>query len=320
MSPFGPEIVTPINRRLPQRQTRRGCGGATGLGTVGGFLFGAAFVGAGMWMLLAGLKVIPIDARKLHVPFWVLALLGAVFLLPGLWVWAATLKARLDAQRRDRRALAHGEDARAQTDYPWDTSRWEIDRWASSRRLGFGAVFMTVFMTAVGYIVYFERGTPGVVKVFAGIFVLAAVWCWLLLFREIWRAWKFGVTAVAYERFPMKLGEIARLRWIPPRRLLMVDSGQVTLRCVREWTEIVGSGKNRSVKICHESAWESVREVDAGTPIRPTDDIEVSFALPADQPGTCLSAAQTVTFWELEIRLAVPGLDFCESYLVPVYA
>jgi hypothetical protein len=40
---------------------------------------------------------------------------------------------------------------------------------------------------------------------------------------------------------------------------------------------------------------------------------------PSDAQPTHLSTAKP-TFWELEVKLDLPGLDFNETYLVPVYA
>lgn len=318
MSPFGPEQISKQTRRLPQRQVRRGGGGATGLGVSGGLLFGGVFVAVGTCITLAGLKIIPIDARKLHVPFPIFAMVGLVFLLPGLWVWFATFKSWLAERRRQQRFGLVEQDP-ALLDHPWDTRLWRTNRWAAARRAGFGAGFMTLFFTTVGGIVYTGRDVPMPLKIMVGVFVLITVWCVIVFLRELLRAFKYGSSAVGYDHFPLVLGETVNLRWTPPPRMLPVSSGQATLRCVREWTEVVGSGKNRTTKICHESTWESTRQVEAGTIFRPTDDIEISFTLPADQPGTCLSAAKITTFWELEIKLAVPGLDFTEGYLVPVY-
>lgn len=47
--------------------------------------------------------------------------------------------------------------------------------------------------------------------------------------------------------------------------------------------------------------------------------MELRCDLPDDALTTQLSADKPV-FWELEARLSLPGLDFVETYLVPVYA
>ncbi len=46
--------------------------------------------------------------------------------------------------------------------------------------------------------------------------------------------------------------------------------------------------------------------------------MELCCDLPDDAVTTQLTANQPV-FWELEVKLALPGLDFKETYLIPVY-
>jgi len=47
--------------------------------------------------------------------------------------------------------------------------------------------------------------------------------------------------------------------------------------------------------------------------------LELRSEPPAEAPSTRLSARKPV-FWELEVHLDLPGLDFNEICLVPVYA
>ena len=53
------------------------------------------------------------------------------------------------------------------------------------------------------------------------------------------------------------------------------------------------------------------------------EEIELRFELPADARSTQLNpgnSAERAVFWELEAKLDLPGLDFEETYLVPIYA
>jgi len=53
------------------------------------------------------------------------------------------------------------------------------------------------------------------------------------------------------------------------------------------------------------------------------EEIELRFDLPADARSTQLNpgdSAERAVFWELEAKLDLPGLDFEETYLVPIYA
>jgi hypothetical protein len=46
--------------------------------------------------------------------------------------------------------------------------------------------------------------------------------------------------------------------------------------------------------------------------------VELRYDLPADARPTQLSGDKPL-YWELEVKLDLPGLDFNETYLVPVY-
>jgi hypothetical protein len=48
------------------------------------------------------------------------------------------------------------------------------------------------------------------------------------------------------------------------------------------------------------------------------DAVELAYDLPPGAPATRLGAHRPV-FWELEVNLDVPGLDFKQNYLVPIY-
>lgn len=318
MSSFGPEAISTQTKRLHNRMVQRGGAAVPGMSASGGIFFGGVFLIVGTLIALAGLKVIPIDPKGLHVPYGVLATVGLVFALPGLMILGQAARNAFAARRRERLQGFQAAEP-AILDYPWNRDRWTPDRWAAVRRAGFAAGFLTIFMAVTGYIVFFESGAPFIMKLGMGVFMLVAAWCWVMFFRAVGHALKYGESWIGYRTFPMRPGTTLTLAWQPPARLLAVSAGGFTLRCVREWTETKRHGSRRRIEVVHEEVWSSSREVSPGTLFRPAEQTEVTFTLSADLPGTCLSAAQTATYWELEIQLDVPGLDFKETYLVPIY-
>jgi hypothetical protein len=50
----------------------------------------------------------------------------------------------------------------------------------------------------------------------------------------------------------------------------------------------------------------------------PGEDTALTFDLPPDAPPTSL-AGETPVFWELVVAMDLPGLDFAETCLVPIY-
>jgi hypothetical protein len=79
-----------------------------------------------------------------------------------------------------------------------------------------------------------------------------------------------------------------------------------------------GSGKNQSAVLVHEEIWSAkwIIEQPRNFPLK--DAMELHYELPADALPTRLSADKPL-FWQLEVKLGLPGLDFNETYLVPVY-
>jgi hypothetical protein len=79
-----------------------------------------------------------------------------------------------------------------------------------------------------------------------------------------------------------------------------------------------GSGKNRSVILVHEEVWSAKWLLEQPRNFQLKDKVELRYELPATAQPTNLSAGKPV-FWELQVQLDLPGLDFNETYLVPVY-
>jgi hypothetical protein len=92
----------------------------------------------------------------------------------------------------------------------------------------------------------------------------------------------------------------------------------VTFRCVEEFYEQQGSGKDRSSRMVHEEICAETQSFDRPQSFAPGRAVEFRFEPPPGALPSRLSADRPV-FWELEVKLSMPGLDFEEWYLVPVY-
>jgi len=56
---------------------------------------------------------------------------------------------------------------------------------------------------------------------------------------------------------------------------------------------------------------------EGGVPVN-SSVVEADFLIPAEAMPTRIDAERPL-FWELELELATPGVDYCQRYLVPVY-
>jgi hypothetical protein len=68
----------------------------------------------------------------------------------------------------------------------------------------------------------------------------------------------------------------------------------------------------------HEEIWSAKWLLDHPRKLPVKEAVELVYGLPPGALPTRLSADRPV-FWELEVNLEVPGLDFRQTYLVPIY-
>ncbi len=141
---------------------------------------------------------------------------------------------------------------------------------------------------------------------------------------------KFGGSFLRYRAFPFFLGERLSATLEGIDRLKGFTRLTLTLRCARE--TVVGSGKQRRVE--REVLYEEPKEVSPDEVLFGTGDAAGVFQLVRRvDPG----AALPITFelpeadlgshlydfpkrkWELAVEAEVPGVDYRETFLVPVY-
>lgn len=132
------------------------------------------------------------------------------------------------------------------------------------------------------------------------------------------RALKFGGSRIEFARFPFRRSQPVVLRWRIPRGMTRANAGTFTLRCIQEAYEQRGSSSNRGRYLVHEQVWCAVWWLAQSQELTPGKNEELNFELPAEVPATNLSSP-TPVFWELAVDLDLAGLDFKETYLVPVY-
>jgi hypothetical protein len=70
--------------------------------------------------------------------------------------------------------------------------------------------------------------------------------------------------------------------------------------------------------VVHEEIWSAKGIIEQPRNFPLHDAVELRYELPSEALSTRLSADKPL-FWELEVKLKLPGLDFSETYLVPIY-
>lgn len=287
-----------------------------GMSTAGGFVFGGVFVAVGSLIMLVGAKIIPVESGSVHAPYSVLMIAGSVFALAGLMVSGMAIK-QFAANKRHREMAGRYGNEPALADYPWDVRGFGAPRWKRAINCILGAGVFTLFLSMFNWWAFFAKG-PWLVKAVVVIFDLILLAIWYQAVVYVGRAVKFGGSCIEFAHFPYSRTQPIVVRWQRASGIERINQGTFTLRCVEEWLEQRGSGKNRSIQVIHEERWSGTWRVDRPQTFEFGQWIELKFDLPPNPAPTRLSAERPL-FWEFEVHLDLPGLDFNETYLVPIY-
>lgn len=311
------ESVVEENRlRLPNRSERVAT--TTGLGRVGGFLFGLVFVAIGAFIVLIGLRVIPADPSSVNAPYWVVTLCGVIFATFGAIIWGMVRQERRLIQRRRTLAERHPYST-VFADYPWNPMGVAKSPWGPAWKAFGIALFLAVFLAPFNWWAWGSEDGVLMVKIIVILFDLILLLTVFELVRRILIGLKYGRSRLEYATFPALTGSRVDLRWFPPAGLENATKIVFVLRCVEEWIEASGSGDNRTTQLIHEQLWAATRATEGPVNCRPDYPIDLSFDLSATAPGSNLAGELKITFWELDVSAEAPGVDFQERYLVPVY-
>jgi hypothetical protein len=307
-------VAATRRRRLTGMIVQRGS--KTGFSVAGAFVFGALFVGVGSMIVLVGQRILPVDPSGVHAPWWVITVAGLAFAGGGLAVWGMALRQQR-AERHRREAMRRYAGSVAHADHPWNPRGTRSGQWRRAGGAVLGAAFMTVFLSMFNWWA-FGAGGPVPVKIVVVVFDLILVLVWWQAVLRVGRAIKFGSSQVVFNRFPYLLSEPVAIRWIPPRGVGPATKGEFTLRCVEEFYEERGSGKNRSKSLVHEEVCAETQSFDRAETFAPGRPVEFRYSIPEGSPPTRLDADRPI-FWEFEVKLRMPGFDFEEKYMIPIY-
>lgn len=300
-------------KRLSGQLTARGT--QSGLPVWGLLLFGLPFAVMGGVVMLAGLKVLPVNPKSVHAPFWILTAFGSLFVVAGLFLWSKALQ-QYRANRRPANITGDDNAAVAMRDYLWNPRGSQPSRFGNAFKTGISAIFFTLFLSAFNWWAFGKHG-PLLLVVIVAIFDAILAFIWAQFFLILSRAIRFSSSRIEFTQFPYSPGQPIVIRW-QADGISQPSQGSFTLRCVQEWWEVSGTGKNRSRRLVQESAWSGAWKVGSQDQLAAGKHYEFKFQPPADAPSTSLGSNK-VFFWEFAVELEMSGPDFVESYLVPVY-
>jgi len=300
-------------RRLSGMIEQRGA--QTGMSTFAMFFFGTPFVGVGAFVALFELKIISVRSST-QAPAFVLIAFGLVFGLAGLLIWIMAWRQYQSNRRRVQAGERHVSEP-ALADYPWDPHGFRSSCWVKVTKAAVGAGFLTLFLSIFNWWAWIVPG-PWMVKIIVSLFDLLLAYVYWQTLLTFSRAARFGSSRIEFVRFPCRVTDPVEVRWLTPPGINRANKGSFTLRCVKEFYETTGTGENRTRNVVHEEQWNGTWSFGKPENFPRGKSIELKFEPAVNLPATCLSGPGTV-FWEFEVNLSLPGPDFKETYLVPVY-
>ncbi|PLX95427.1 MAG: hypothetical protein C0621_03670 [Desulfuromonas sp.] len=314
-----PIPVTAHHLRLPRRTEQIGTAVASGRGHLFFFLFGLPFVAIGSYLTLIGTRNLPVDPHSVHAPYWVLTACGLSFAAGGIMVWGMLLRS-WRRQRRSRELADADPATRVYLDYPWERRGVRKSPWPPVFKALGGVVFLAIFLSIFNWWAWLSPSRVLFIQILVSIFDLFLLWALFDLLRKTFTALKYGPSELLYGSFPAWCGKTLDLRWRPPSGMTRIRSIELTLRCIEEWSETRGTGKNRHKELIHLQLWTARHTATRDNTRLSNGELALAFVIPEKAPGTRITSDEHSFYWELEVKADVAGLDFAERYLVPIYA
>lgn len=280
-------------------------------------LFSLPFLVAGATIILVALRIVHVDASKIHAPMWVLGLAGGAFLLAGLSLFVHSVASLRRVGRLNAQAVTRPNE-RWFADYEWNPegieSRDGGSIWAHT--LGF-AVMVT--MISVMNWVAFKDGGSGLFQFVAGFFDLVFAVVIGSLVHKAFMQLTYGSPTLEFGDFPVQPGQPLRVRITSNRDLGEAESLTARFRFIEERYETRRTGQQRTqVVVCYErySDAQELHGSDARKLVM--GGLELEFLVPANAETSELRG-RPARYWDLELHAEIPGPDFKHRFLIPVY-
>lgn len=270
-------------------------------------LFAIPFIGAGCYQLAIGMGWI--QDVEVHVPRWVIGVVGVIFVLAGSAVFSRGLsRHRHERQLRENRRRFPEEPW--MHDYLWDRKGHRVRSLRLVAASWAFVVFMVMFLGVFHVVLFGEPHLLGWLVI--GLFDLILIRMIHASIKGTLRWIRFGDSEIRYQAFPFFVGDQVDLVWAPLCDLGDVSRVIFTLRCI----EITKQEDEKRVLF---QLWADRVVMEASGRWTPGREVPVSFDLPSDVPTTWINRDRP-TRWELEAKVERQGLTFEQVYDVPVYS
>lgn len=277
-------------------------------------LFGVPFALAGLFFAALAFRTTTGESKP---GVWIALLFGAVFVMIGGGLIAAAGQGYKESRRQ----------VKIRSEHPTEPWLWRED-WAVGRTDGTnpssttGIWVFAIFWDLISFSIAIAMlpqlsGALDPRLIFILGFPLIGVIVTGIAIRGTLRIRRYGRTSFWFSKLPISLGG-GLTGDIHLRLPVAVDHGvDLSLACIRRIT--TGSGKNRSTS--DNILWQAERNVSAAAVMRTDTEsrIPVDFELPSHGFETNSDNPNDRILWLLRAEADVPGVDYKDSYEIPVF-
>lgn len=282
-------------------------------------LFSLPFMGAGVFIFLLAIGIIPAKPSDFHASRGSIAAIGCFFFLAGFSFLVHGLLSLRQRVRIKGLQSKYGGDI-WYADYHWDPRGVKGDSLSKVISMFFSGLGITLVTLLFTWLAFVEIKLL-FFKIVIGIFDFFLLLLWGNWIYLVGRFLKYGISSLEFHQFPYFLGEKVDVTLKATKKIKGLKEMTAILRCIEERYETRGSGENaKSVVVSYQIYADRLALNDVKQYEFMTLSLPISFNLPEGQEYETALRNRPAKYWELEIKAQTPGIDYKTSFLLPVYA
>ena len=202
---------------------------------------------------------------------------------------------------------------------PWLAKKWSAGRLADENRFA-GCIVSGVALVwnAIAWTITLPvllNPNEGAGRFFVLLFPLIGIVLAAVAVHQVLRRRRYGSPVFELATLPGVVGRALAGQVLIQRGLDPESDFALLLKCSR--TIVTGSGKQRRTR--ETVLWESKQQLPGALASGGGLRVPVAFAIPPEAEPTDERNSRDMVRWFLEIRSAVPGVDFTAKFELPVF-
>jgi len=197
----------------------------------------------------------------------------------------------------------------------WVSGRIEDEGRGSGLALLIFALLWNGISWTITLAIWGEGGEHGPAHYFILLFPVIGLLALVSAIYALVRRGRYGVPVFELVTLPAPLGRALGGHVRIPRGLPVASQIEIGLKAIHR--TVTRTGKNTSTR--EAVLWETRRVLPGTVGDGPGVSVPIAIPIPREAPETSAANANDRILWRLEIRSAVPGVDFLARFEVPVF-